>query len=182
MIAKALVQESPLIILDEPTAFLDAVSRIDIMTMLHKLAVEQNKAILLSTHDIEQALVLSDRLWLLTKNKGLECGVTEDIILSRKMESLFPNNNIKFDYDHGVYYPLVESDKKINVECNDETTLHWIINAFNRNGYACIINDKKDDLPLLMVNKKGEYSFIYDGINYNFYNFEELLDFIISKG
>lgn len=54
MIAKALVQECPLIILDEPTAFLDVVSRIEIMTLLHRLAVEQNKAILLSTHDIEQ--------------------------------------------------------------------------------------------------------------------------------
>ena len=51
MIAKALVQECPLIILDEPTAFLDVVSRIEIMTLLHRLAVEQNKAILLSTHD-----------------------------------------------------------------------------------------------------------------------------------
>ena len=67
MIAKALVQECPLIILDEPTAFLDVVSRIEIMTLLHQLAVEQNKAILLSTHDIEQALVLSDKLWLLSK-------------------------------------------------------------------------------------------------------------------
>jgi iron complex transport system ATP-binding protein len=79
MIAKALVQECPLIILDEPTAFLDVVSRIEIMTLLHQLAVEQNKAILLSTHDIEQALVLSDKLWLLSKETGLQCGVTEDL-------------------------------------------------------------------------------------------------------
>jgi ABC-type cobalamin/Fe3+-siderophores transport systems, ATPase components len=112
MIAKALVQECPIIILDEPTAFLDAVSRIEIMTMLHKLAAEQNKAILLSTHDIEQALVLSDRLWLLSKENGLECGVTEDIISNRRMDTVFPHDNIKFDYDHGVYYPIVKSAKK----------------------------------------------------------------------
>lgn len=105
MIAKALVQECPLIILDEPTAFLDVVSRIEIMTLLHRLAVEQNKAILLSTHDIEQALVLSDKLWLLSKEKGLQCGVTEDMILSHQMDNLFSHSNIRFDYDHGIYYP-----------------------------------------------------------------------------
>lgn len=178
MIAKALVQECPLIILDEPTAFLDAVSRIEIMTMLHKLAVEQNKAILLSTHDIEQALVLSDRLWLLSKENGLECGVTEDIISNKKMESLFPHDNIKFDYDHGVYYPLVESEKKINVVCNDNTTLHWVINAFNRNGYACLIDEKDNDFPLLTINKSYDYSLIYKGDSHNFTSFEELLNFI----
>ena len=71
MIAKALVQECPLILLDEPTAFLDVVSRIEIMTLLHRLAEEEQKAILLSTHDIEQALVLADRLWLLTPENGM---------------------------------------------------------------------------------------------------------------
>ena len=90
MIAKALVQESPLIILDEPTAFLDVVSRIEIMQLLHKIAQEQNRAILLSTHDIDQALVLADKLWLLTKRQGITCGTTEDIILQHKMENLFP--------------------------------------------------------------------------------------------
>ena len=79
MIAKALVQECPLILLDEPTAFLDVVSRIEIMTLLHRLASEEQRAILMSTHDIEQALVLGDKLWLLKKGKGLECGVTEEI-------------------------------------------------------------------------------------------------------
>ena len=91
MIAKALVQECPLILLDEPTAFLDVVSRIEIMHLLHRLAVEQQKAILLSTHDIEQALVLSDKLWLLSKEHGLQTGVTEDIILNHQMENLFPH-------------------------------------------------------------------------------------------
>ena len=102
MIAKALVQECPLIILDEPTAFLDVVSRIEIMTLLHQLAVEQNKAILLSTHDIEQALVLSDKLWLLSKETGLQCGVTEDMILNHRMDTLLSQSNIRFDYDHGI--------------------------------------------------------------------------------
>lgn len=74
MIAKALVQECPLILLDEPTAFLDVVSRIEIMTLLHRLASEEQCAILMSTHDIEQALVLGDKLWLLKKGKDWNVG------------------------------------------------------------------------------------------------------------
>ena len=104
MIAKALVQECPLILLDEPTAFLDVVSRIEIMNLLHRLAIEEKRAILLSTHDIEQALVLSDRLWLLSSTGGLECGVTEDLILRNRMDTLFANHaRIKFDLMHGAF-------------------------------------------------------------------------------
>ena len=138
MIAKALVQECPLILLDEPTAFLDVVSRIEIMHLLHRLAIEQEKAILLSTHDIEQALVLSDKLWLLTKGKGLQCGVTEDVILNHQMDGLFTHTDIRFDYDHGVYYPTVQGCREINVESPDKTLLHWAINALNRHGYQCV--------------------------------------------
>ena len=138
MIAKALVQECPLILLDEPTAFMDVVSRIEIMHLLHRLAVEQEKAILLSTHDIEQALVLSDKLWLLSKEHGLQTGVTEDIILNHQMENLFPHKNIHFDYNHGVYYPTVTGQRKISVESEDKTLLHWVINALNRNGFQCL--------------------------------------------
>ena len=138
MIAKALVQECPLIILDVPTAFLDVVSRIEIMHLLHRLASEQNKALLLSTHAIEQALVLSDKLWLLTKGKGLQCGVTEDVILNHQMDGLFTHTDIRFDYDHGVYYPTVQGRREINVESPDKTLLHWAINALNRHGYQCV--------------------------------------------
>ncbi len=99
MIAKALVQECPLILLDEPTAFLDVVSRIEIMNLLHRLAAEENKAILLSTHDIEQALVTADDLWLLSRENGLECGDTATLLAHQRMDSLFPNEGIRFDYE-----------------------------------------------------------------------------------
>lgn len=153
MIAKALVQECPLILLDEPTAFLDVVSRIEIMQLLHRLAIEQNKAILLSTHDIEQALVLADKLWLLTKGKGLQCGVTEDIILNHHMDELFVHKDICFDYDHGVYYPTVIGTKRITVESTDKTLLHWCMNALNRHGYQCVPHECNEKLTAVSPNK-----------------------------
>ena len=172
MIAKALVQECPLILLDEPTAFLDVVSRIEIMHLLHRLAEEQQKAILLSTHDIEQALVLSDKLWLLSKEHGLQTGVTEDIILNHQMENLFDKKDIRFDYDHGVYYPLANGQKKIAVSSEDKTLLHWAINALNRHGYQCVSNDC--DVRLVAVSPH-ELVYTYHGKKKTFHSFEDLL-------
>lgn len=68
MIAKALAQQTSLIILDEPTAFLDFPSKVETLQMLRRLAHEQHKSILLSTHDVELALQLSDHLWLMEQN------------------------------------------------------------------------------------------------------------------
>lgn len=176
MIAKALVQECPLILLDEPTAFLDVVSRIEIMTLLHRLAVEQEKAILLSTHDVEQALVLADKLWLLSKENGLQCGVTEDMILNHRMEGLFSHSDILFDYAHGVYYPKVNSHRRIQVEARDEVLLHWTTNALNRHGYACHPAASADDAgwPLLQVLAADDFV-LHNGREYRFRSFEELL-------
>ena len=81
MIAKALAQQCPIILLDEPTAFLDVTSRIETMVLLHKLAVEQQKAILLSTHDLDLAIQLGDCLWLQEKKRPMACGTPEDLIM-----------------------------------------------------------------------------------------------------
>lgn len=68
MIARAIAQASPLLLLDEPSAFLDYPSRRELMRLLGQLAHEQNKAILLSTHDVELALESADSIWLLKAN------------------------------------------------------------------------------------------------------------------
>ncbi|MDD7317501.1 MAG: ABC transporter ATP-binding protein [Prevotella sp.] len=65
MIAKALAQQTPVIYLDEPTAFLDYPSKVDMLILLRNLAHDTGKTIFLSTHDLELALQLADRLWLL---------------------------------------------------------------------------------------------------------------------
>lgn len=65
MIARAIAQASPLLLLDEPSAFLDYPSRHELMQVLQRLAHQQGKTILLSTHDVELALTHADHLWLL---------------------------------------------------------------------------------------------------------------------
>ena len=64
MIAKALAQQTPVILLDEPTAFLDFPSKVDVMASLSRLGANQQKVIVLSTHDVELALRTSASLYV----------------------------------------------------------------------------------------------------------------------
>lgn len=84
MLAKALAQQTPVILLDEPTAFLDFHAKISTLRLMLKLAHETGKAILLSTHDVEMALRLSDLLWIVQDGKiqtGTTSSLTENGIL-----------------------------------------------------------------------------------------------------
>ena len=100
MIAKALAQQTPIIILDEPTAFLDAAARVEVMLLLHRLAAESQKAILLSTHDIDVAVQLSDNLWLMNAD-GVSCGSVAEIVEKGSLDNLFENNYLRFDKETG---------------------------------------------------------------------------------
>lgn len=85
MIAKALAQQTPVILLDEPTAFLDYPSKVETMRLMKSIAsgtpttITQQRATLLSTHDMEMALRLADDLWVMTRDHRLVCGTPDEL-------------------------------------------------------------------------------------------------------
>ncbi|MCX7852256.1 MAG: ABC transporter ATP-binding protein [Caldilineales bacterium] len=79
MIARALAQQTPIILLDEPTAFLDLPRRIEIMHLLHDLAHQTGRALLISTHDLELALRFADELWLMGSDGAFVAGAAEEL-------------------------------------------------------------------------------------------------------
>ena len=97
MIARALAQQTPIIILDEPTAFLDVASRIETMRLLQTLAHDRGKAVLLSSHDISQSLMLADGLWLITTDREVLTGTTQQLLADGAMDRLFVNREIHFN-------------------------------------------------------------------------------------
>ena len=97
MIARALAQQTPIIILDEPTAFLDVASRIETMRLLQTLAHDRGKAVLLSSHDISQSLMLADELWLITTDRQVLTGTTRQLVADGAMDRLFANRDIRFN-------------------------------------------------------------------------------------
>ena len=96
MIAKALAQQTRIIILDEPTAFLDFPSKVETLQMLRRLAHEQHKAILLSTHDVELALQLSDSLWLMEQDR-LSIGTPKSLAADGSLSRFIDRDGIRFN-------------------------------------------------------------------------------------
>jgi len=115
MIAKALAQETPVIFLDEPTAFLDFPSKVEIMQLLHSLTRSTNKTIFLSTHDLELALQIADKIWLMDREKGISTGTPEDLALSGYLSGFFARKGIIFDMETGLFRIDNQYDKKIRL-------------------------------------------------------------------
>ncbi len=97
MVAKALAQETPVIFLDEPTAFLDFPSKAEMMRLLHGLAHEKGMIIFQSTHDLNMALTLADRLWLVDREFGVTIGTPRELADNGALERYFVRDGISFD-------------------------------------------------------------------------------------
>ena len=137
MIAKALAQETPVICLDEPTAFLDFPSKVEMMQLLHRLSREMNKTIFLSTHDLELALQLADKLWLMGKEAGISVGTPEDLALDGCLERFFVRKGIVFDREAGLFRAKHTCASQIRLEGEGRRYL-MVRKALLRNGVdAC---------------------------------------------
>lgn len=88
MIAKALAQQTPVVFLDEPTAFLDYPSKVDTMELLRTLAHERDMTMFMSTHDIGLALDICDRVWLMDSEGNVTIGTPGELIRSGILEKI----------------------------------------------------------------------------------------------
>jgi iron complex transport system ATP-binding protein len=102
LIARALAQDTPLIILDEPTTHLDLLHKVALLKLLKKLTQEIGKCILFSTHDIDMAIQLSDEMIIMTPEnvvKDQPC----NLILKGSFNTLFKDEHIVFDSEKGKF-------------------------------------------------------------------------------
>lgn len=97
MIAKALAQQTPVIFLDEPTAFLDYPSKVEMMQTLHHLSRTADKTIFLSTHDLELALQIADTVWLMSEGKNISIGTPRELADSGVLSTFIEQKGIVFD-------------------------------------------------------------------------------------
>lgn len=94
MIAKTIAQNTPIIFMDEPTAFIDYPSKIELFSLMKMLTKEKNKTIIFSSHDLELLLRYTDDLWIISKKKELITGKKDELMHKGIVKEYF---NLKED-------------------------------------------------------------------------------------
>jgi iron complex transport system ATP-binding protein len=167
MIAKAIAQETPIILLDEPTAYLDYPSKISMMLLLHRLAKALKKTVFMSTHDLEHALQVADQVWLLDKELGLTTGLPEDLSLDGSIERYFSREDMLFDRESCTFSITHETARDLIVEGNPDTLAYRLCcKALVRNGIRPVTKQETSEASKdvsLKVDDNGTYHLMEKG-------------------
>ncbi|HEX8425891.1 ABC transporter ATP-binding protein [Hymenobacter sp.] len=135
LLARALAQDTPLILLDEPTAHLDLPNRVALMRLLHNLARQTGKAILLSTHELDLALQAADRVWLLSATGTLHAGTPEDLVLSGTFAEAFAREGLAFDPATGTFALHAPAGPAVQL-LGEGAAAFWTRRALEREGFV----------------------------------------------
>ncbi len=182
MIARALAQNTPVILLDEPTAHLDLPNRVDIIRLLRKLARQTNKAIVMSTHELDLALQAADKIWLMTMENQLFSGVPEDLVLQDIFGSVFTREGIEFDKQHGIFKVVEPYCADIRVE-GEKIGKFWTKRALERLGFT--VNATQDEVDVVKVSQQNgswKWHFSHGKKAQEFVTIAGLLSTLKSKG
>ena len=135
LLARALAQDTPVVLLYEPTAHLDLPNRVALMRLLHRLARQTGKAILLSTHELDLALQAADRIWLLSAEGALRIGTPEDLVLSGSFAAAFAREGLAFDPATGTFALHAPTGPAVQL-VGDGAAAFWTRRALEREGFV----------------------------------------------
>lgn len=176
-IAKAIAQDTPLIVLDEPSAFLDYPGKLELMTLLRNLVREQQKTILFSSHDLDLLMRFADQLWLISPSKPIISGSPELLASSGKIGEYFNRNNLDFNSITGKFQSENSSAQSVFVDRN-VTHYYWVVNALNRNGFAL---SKHDTVGFHVSDQDGNYKLTLADKQYICADIDELIHQILKQ-
>lgn len=156
MIARALAQDTPAILLDEPTAHLDLNNRVEIMNLLRRLSRTTGKAILLATHELDLALQTADLIWLTGHNRDILSGLPEDLVLDGVFDEIFRLKG--FDLKTGKV--MHDAFRNTPVDLRGEGAAYlWTKNALERNGYR-VVCDNTAEISITLVQELSKTKWI----------------------
>jgi iron complex transport system ATP-binding protein len=176
MIARVLAQDTAIMIMDEPTAFLDISSKYEIIHLMNELARYRGKTIIYSTHDLETAISQTDKIWLLLDDQLRE-GAPEDLILEGSFEHLFDSSKVSFNSGNGTL--SIKKDEKESVFVEGEGAVkYWTEKAVNRAGFS-IAKEKRDTVVRAPSEKNTKWVLLREDLYLEFGSIYELVAFLI---
>lgn len=184
LIARALAQDTPLLLLDEPTAHLDLPNRVEIFRLLRQLAAHSQKAILLSTHELDLALQHADRVWLLSERQLLT-GTPEELALGGHIGAAFDRPGIRFNPANSLFEPHEQFVRTVRLS-GPEPLLFWTRRALLRKGIGTVGPEEASEaLPELSIHPGPDgpcWHLRTSPENFRtFRNLSELVDFTVKS-
>ena len=170
MIARTLAQETEIVILDEPTAFLDLPGKYEIVRILNDLATNTGKSIIFSTHDLNIAMHRADKIWLMLPDEIIS-GAPEDLVLNDRFADIFKDSKLQFDVHKGDFLLPVDFKGEIGFSGKGLEGL-WVKKALERIGLKIveagkqenIITVKKKDVGIQLCLKTSDKTIEFDSI------------------
>lgn len=176
MIARALVQEGDILLLDEPTAHLDLLNRSEILILLAQLATDFDKAILVSTHELELILQIAHQLWLF-KEDTILTGLTEELVLNGDLAKAFVRPPLFFDEEKGTFRIQTISHQHTLSLVGDVVGKYWTKLALEKQGFA--VTDTPTQ-PTVMIRKHNNTQWIWQFGKHNFEDLTSLINYLLS--
>lgn len=175
MIARALAQDTPIMLLDEPTAHLDLNNRLEIMKLLRNLAHTTGKAIVVSTHELDLALQTADYIWLAGKDRNILTGIPEDLVLTDAFDKIFQFKG--YDLKTGKVQHTASASRSVSIKGAGAEYL-WTKNALVRNGFEVLENAS----PVIRVHRESiGYRWTINE-QHSFDSLHDLLIYLTNKG
>ncbi len=158
LIARSLAQDTDLLVMDEPTAFLDLPSRYSIVGLLRKLTREKGKCVIYSTHDLDTAINEADRLWLMTE-EGVTQGAPEDLMISGILARTFESPLLSFSQTAGTFSFVRKRLSPVALESTG-VVRELTERALRRSGYMImpaadlkvIVNETGNTIEWILIN------------------------------
>ena len=178
MIARVLAQDVDLIILDEPTAHLDLPNRMEVLLLLKQLAHEFGKGVLLSTHELSLALQVSDRVWMVGRQKELFSDIPEELIRTGQLDKTFGNDKISFQ-PWSASFELVAKNNKVVYVKGMGLLQACVVRLLKRLGFMVVFEDSNQQITI-NVNEQNQEIEVNNGSKQLFNSLYELQEFLIE--
>ncbi len=180
MIARALAQEPQILLLDEPTAFLDLPRRVEVMLLLRQLAHTSGRSFLLSTHDLDLALHVADRIWLLASNGDFAADAPEVLALNGTVTRIFQNEGVAFDVSTGGFNLCLPQYRRARLTGHGPEAL-WTQRAMTRLGYR-LVGDEEEAPISIVVQGQHIWQVQMNETMSTLHSLNDVLDVLLKLG